>query len=262
MAENKTEQTSENEASAQTEASMKEGSDKAAAPKSAGKQTVTLATGRGGVLGVKAGMTQVYGENGELLAVTVIDLKSNVITQVKTAANDGYDAVQVGLVEKAAKKATRPEQGHAKKAGASGFHHYQEIRLPDGAKIDGLTAGNLLSAEFVKAGEMVDITAISKGKGFQGAMKRHNFGGLPASHGVSVSHRAPGSIGNRADPSKVFKNKKMAGHMGHEKITIQNVKVIRVDLDNQLMLVHGSVPGPRSGVVTIRKAVKSIGAQA
>lgn len=211
---------------------------------------------RGGVLGVKAGMTQVFTEDGSAQAVTVIDLRQTVITQVKTQEKNGYNAIQVGFLEKKAKAANKAEQGHAKAANASGFYHFQEFRLPADAKFDGLAVGSVLSAEFVKEGDLVDLTAISKGKGFQGGVKRFHMAGGHKTHGASLSHRSLGSIGNRADPAKCFKNKKMPGQMGNEQVTVQNVRVIKVDLENQLLLVHGSVPGPRSGIVTVRKAIK------
>lgn len=212
--------------------------------------------GRGGLLGIKAGMTQVFTEDGLAQAVTVIDLRGTVITQVKTKEKNGYNAIQVGFLEKKAKAAGKAEQGHAKAAGAAGFYHYQEFRLPEDAKWDGLAVGSVLSAEFVKPGDLVDLTAISKGKGFQGGVKRFHMAGGYKTHGASLSHRQLGSIGNRADPAKCFKNKKMAGQMGNEQTTVQNVRVVRVDLENQLLLVHGSVPGPRTGIVTVRRAVK------
>jgi large subunit ribosomal protein L3 len=177
---------------------------------------------------------------------------------VKTKDKNGYQAIQVGILEKKAKSATKPEQGHAKASGKSGFYHYQEFRLEEGAKLDGFTAGKILSADFIKAGDLVDLTSMSKGKGFQGGMKRYHMAGGHKTHGASVSHRQLGSIGNRADPAKCFKNKKMAGRMGHEQTTVQNVRVIRVDMDNQLLLVHGSVPGPKSSIVTVRRAVKPL----
>lgn len=211
---------------------------------------------RGGVLGVKAGMTQVFTEDGSAQAVTVIDLRQTVITQVKTQEKNGYNAIQVGFLEKKAKAANKAEQGHAKAANASGFYHFQEFRLPADAKFDGLAVGSVLSAEFVKEGDLVDLTAISKGKGFQGGVKRYHMAGGHKTHGASLSHRSLGSIGNRADPAKCFKNKKMPGQMGNEQVTVQNVRVIKVDLENQLLLVHGSVPGPRSGIITVRKAIK------
>jgi large subunit ribosomal protein L3 len=204
-------------------------------------------------------MTQVYTEAGDSVAVTVIDLKPAVITQVKTKEKNGYQAVQVGFVEKKAKAASKPEQGQNKAAGAPGFYHYQEFRFEDKEKMDGLTVGKVLSPEFVKAGDLVDLTSMSKGKGFQGGMKRFHMAGGHKTHGASICHRSLGSIGQRADPGRVWKNRKMGGHMGHLRTTIQNVRVVKVDMENQLILVHGSVPGPRSGVVTVRRAIKSLG---
>lgn len=229
---------------------------------SAGKvsrELVALTQGLGGIVGIKAGMTQIYTESGEAVAVTVIDLKPAVITQVKNNDRDGYQGVQVGILNKKAKSATKPEQGHAKAVGAAGFYHYQEFRLPKDSSLDGLVVGKVLSPEFVKPGDCVDLTSVSKGKGFQGGMKRYHMAGGYKSHGASVCHRSIGSIGNRADPGKCFKNKKMAGQMGNKQVTIQNVKVVRIDVENQLLLVHGSVPGPRSGIVTIRRTVKNAG---
>lgn len=234
-----------------------QGSGTAAPTGTTQRESVALTQGLGGVLGIKAGMTQVYTENGDSVAVTVIDLKPTVITQVRSKATDGYQAIQVGFLEKKAKAASKPEQGHAKKVGSAGFYHYQEFRLPSDAKMDGLTAGKVLSADFVKPGDLVDLSAISKGKGFQGGMKRYHMAGGFKTHGASLSHRQLGSIGNRADPGKCWKNKKMAGHMGNERVTVQNVRVVRVDLENQLLLVHGSVPGPKSGIVTIKRAIKN-----
>ncbi|MDR3606566.1 MAG: 50S ribosomal protein L3 [Oligoflexia bacterium] len=223
------------------------------------REHVALTQGLGGILGVKAGMTQVYTEAGDSVAVTVIDLKPAIITQVKTMEKDGYQAVQIGFMPKKAKSATKAEQGHAKAVGEAGFYRSQEFRLAPTDKLDGLTAGKILSAEFLKPGDFVDLTAVSKGKGFQGGMKRHHFHGGNKTHGASVNHRSLGSIGNRADPGRVFKNKKMAGQMGNIRKTVQNVRVVRVDMENQLLLVHGSVPGPRSGLVTVRRAVKKFG---
>lgn len=221
------------------------------------REAVSLKQGLGGILGVKAGMTQVYDDKGDLLAVTVIDLPGAVVTQVKTLATDGYNAIQVGLLPKKSKASTKAEQGHAKKAGATGFYHYEEFRLPANAKMDGLSVGQVLSPEFVTVGESVDVSARSKGKGFQGGMKRFHMAGGFKSHGASVCHRSLGSIGNRADPGKTFKNKKMPGQMGHANVTVQNIQVVRVDAENGVLLVHGSVPGPKSGIVTLRRAVKA-----
>ena len=219
---------------------------------------VALTQGRGGIIGVKAGMTQVYAENGDSVAVTVIDLRPAIITQIKTKAANGYVGVQVGMLNKKAKSAIKPEIGHVKKSGGQAFYHYEEIRLPDNANLDGVEVGKTLSADFLKPGDLVDLTSTSKGKGVQGGMKRFHMAGGFKTHGNSLSHRSLGSIGNRADPGKCFKNKKMPGHMGHEQVTIQNVQVVRVDVANQLLLVHGSVPGSKSGIVTVRRAVKSM----
>lgn len=230
-----------------------------AATNTASRESVALTHGLGGIIGIKAGMTTVYSEAGDAIAVTVIDLKPAVITQVKGKAKDKYQAIQIGILEKKPKSATKPEQGHAKAVGSAGFYYYEEFRLADDASLDGLTVGKVLSPEFVKAGDMVDLTAISKGKGFQGGMKRFHMSGGYKSHGASLSHRSLGSIGNRADPGKCFKNKKMPGQMGNYKVTIQNVRVVQVDLENKLLLVHGSIPGPRSGIVTVRRTVKNAG---
>jgi large subunit ribosomal protein L3 len=218
--------------------------------------SATLSAGLGGVLGVKAGMTQVYGEDGRSLAVTVLEIKKNTVTQVKKADKHGYSAVQVGFLPKKESRVSSTEKGHFKKSGNPGYYHAQEFRFENDQAIENLSEGTDLTAEFIKAGDLIDVSAVSKGKGFQGVMKRYNYAGGYKSHGASISHRQIGSIGNRADPAKVFKGKKMAGHMGHKKVSIQNLKVVRVDLEKGIVLVHGSVPGPISGIVTIRKAVK------
>jgi len=235
---------------------MTETTQETSAQSSAGAK-VALTDGRGGIFGVKAGMTQVFGEDGGNFAVTVIDLSPNIITQVKTMAKEGYNAVQVGVLEKKARLVNKAETGHFKKAGQTGFYYVKEFRLSEKAKMDGFTSGAELSPEFIKEGDLVDLTSISKGKGFQGGMKRFHMSGSFKTHGASVNHRSIGSIGNRADPGKTFKNKKMPGQMGNVKTTVQNVKVIKVDMENGLLLVHGSVPGPRSGIVTVRRAVKA-----
>jgi large subunit ribosomal protein L3 len=219
-------------------------------------QSVAFSLGRGGILGVKAGMTQVYTPEGDSLAVTVIDLKPTVITQVKTKEKNGYQGIQVGFLEKKAKSANKAEQGHAKAVGKAGFYHYQEFRIADSDKLDGLTVGSVLNPEFLKEGDLVDLTSVSKGKGFQGGVKRFHMHGGNKTHGASLSHRSLGSIGNRADPGKCFKNKKMPGQMGNIQVTVQNVRVVRVDTENQLLLVNGSVPGPKTGIVTVQRAIK------
>lgn len=220
-------------------------------------KTTSLKSGRGGIVGIKAGMTQVYNADGRAVAVTVVELKPNVITQLKKKEKEGYSAIQIGILPKKESRLNSAEKGHFKKSGVVGFYHTQEIRATDDKALEGMTEGQTLTAEFLKDGDLVDVQAVSKGKGFQGVMKRYNYAGGFKSHGASVSHRQIGSIGNRADPGKVFKGKQMPGHMGHEKVSIQNIKVVKVDLDKGVILLHGSVPGPKSGIVTIRKAVKA-----
>jgi large subunit ribosomal protein L3 len=222
----------------------------------ANAKTATLSSGLGGILGVKAGMTQVYSEDGRALAVTVVEIKTNTVTQVKKADKHGYSAVQVGFLPKKESRVNSAEKGHFKKSGTPGFYHAQEFRFANDSAIDSLTEGQTLTSEFIKAGDLVDVSAVSKGKGFQGTMKKYNYSGSFKTHGASVNHRSLGSIGMRADPGKVFKGKKMPGHMGHKKVSIQNLTVVRVDLEKGIVLVHGSIPGPISGIVTIRKAVK------
>lgn len=223
----------------------------------ASSNTATLSAERGGIVGVKAGMTQIYAADGASLAVTVVEVKPNYVTQVKKSEKHGYSAVQVGILPKKESRGNKAESGHFKKAGLPGVYHSQEFRFKDDTAIASLTEGQVLSAAFLKEGDLVDVSAVSKGKGFQGTMKKYNYSGSFKTHGASVNHRSLGSIGMRADPGKVFKGKKMPGHMGHVKVSIQNVKVVKVDVERGLVLLHGSVPGPKSGIVTIRKAVKA-----
>lgn len=208
------------------------------------------------IYGEKAGMTRVYGEDGKSIPVTVISLKENtVVTQVKNAAKEGYECVQLGFKVKKAQRVNKAEKGHFSKAGAPGFYHVEEFRL---AKADpNLVAGAVVSADFLTPGLVIDVQGTTKGKGFQGTMKRWNFGGQPATHGHSVSHRSPGSIGNRADPGRVFPGKKMATHMGMDTQTTQNLKVVSYDADEKLLLVEGAVPGAKNWVVRITKAKKT-----
>lgn len=217
---------------------------------------VTLSAGLGGILGVKAGMTQVYGEDGSSLAVTVVEIKRNTVTQVKKSEKHGYSAVQIGFLPKKASRVNKAETGHYKKSGVPGFYHAQEFRFENDSAVEALSEGQAITAEFIKAGDLVDVSAVSKGKGFQGTMKKYHYHGGNKTHGASVNHRSIGSIGMRADPGKVFKGKPMPSHMGHINVSIQNLKVVRVDLEKGIVLIHGSVPGPRSGIVTIRRAVK------
>lgn len=249
---------SENQSPESTSGTPAEGSQDASTSGSATPKSVKLDSGRGGLFGVKAGMTQVYDADGALSAVTVIDLRPNVITQVKTAAKEGYNAVQVGILEKKAKNLNKPDLGHFKKSTSEGgFYYTKEFRLHETMKMDGIAAGATLDPSFVKEGDLVDLIAVSKGKGFQGGVKRFHMAGSAASHGNSITTRSLGSIGNRADPAKCFKNKKMPGQMGNVQVTVQNVRVVKVDVENGILLVNGSVPGPKSGVVAIRKAIKN-----
>lgn len=217
---------------------------------------VVLKGARAAILGVKSGMTQIYDQAGDLIPVTVIDLQSNIITQVKTLVRDKYTAVQIGMQPKKLQRTTKAEKGHFKKVGVPGFYRVEEIRVDS---VDGLVEGKLLLPDFVKEGDLIDVTAISKGKGYQGGMKRYNMAGGFKSHGASLSHRSLGSIGNRADPAKCFKNKKMPGQMGREQVTMQNLRVITIDRENSLMLVKGSVPGPKNGIVRVSRAIKAQG---
>ena len=219
----------------------------------------TLTAGLGGIIGVKAGMTQVYADDGRSLAVTVVEVKPNYVTQVKKSDKHGYSAVQIGFLPKKESRVNKAETGHYKKSGQAGFYHSQEFRFDNDTAIEALSEGQILGFDFIKAGDLVDVSAVSKGKGFQGTMKKYNYSGSYKTHGASVNHRSIGSIGMRADPGKVFKGKPMPGHMGHVKVSVLNVKVVKVDAVSGIILLHGSVPGPKSGIVTVRKAVKAQG---
>jgi large subunit ribosomal protein L3 len=202
------------------------------------------------MVGRKLGMTQVFDDNGVALPVTVIECGPNVVTQIRTDEKDGYEAVQLGFG--ISKRLNRPEQGHRK---ASGYMS-DVLREVTATTLDGVEVGQQIKADLFAAGELVDVTANSKGRGFQGGMKRHGFSGGPKTHGQSDRWRAPGSIGSSATPGRVYKGIKMAGHMGNSRVTVQNLEVVRVDTDRNLVLIKGSVPGPNKGLVTIRKAIK------
>ena len=205
------------------------------------------------ILATKVGMTQIFNEDGVLTPVTVLQAGPCVVTQVKTAENDGYDAVQVGYVDKREKLVTKPVKGHFDKAGVSYKRYVRELKLDDAESYE---VKQEIKADMFAAGDKVDATAISKGKGFQGAIKRHGQSRGPMAHG-SKYHRHAGSNGACSDPSKVFKGKRMAGHMGAKQITVQNLEVIRVDAENNLILVKGAVPGPKKALVTVKSTVKS-----
>lgn len=207
------------------------------------------------IYGVKTGMTRIYDEDGRSVAVTVVSLEEDtVVTQVKTTEKEGYNGVQLGFRAKKAQRVNKATKGHFQKAGAPGFYHVEEFRLP---KADAaLSVGATINVDFLKPGAAIDVQGTTKGKGFQGTMKVWNFGGQPASHGHSVSHRSPGSIGNRADPGRVFPGKKMAKHMGHVIQTSQNLKVVSYDAESKLLLIEGAIPGAKSWTVRITKAIK------
>ena len=206
-----------------------------------------------GLLGTKLGMTQVWDENNRVVPVTVIAASTNVVTQVRLPESDGYNAVQIGFGEIDGRKVSKPKAGHFEKAGVTPRRHLVEIRTADAATY---SVGQELSPELFAAGEEVDVTATSKGKGFAGTMKRHGFSGVGASHGAHRNHRKPGSIGACATPGRVFKGVRMAGRMGHETQTTLSLTVHKVDLERGLLLIKGAIPGPKGGLVLVRTAVK------
>ncbi len=209
-----------------------------------------------GVIGRKAGMTRIFTEDGQALPVTVIEVDPNRITQLKTLENDGYRAVQVTVGNRRSSRVSKSEAGHYAKAGVEAGRGSWEFRLADGEGED-LTAGGEITAAIFQDGQAVDATGQSKGKGFQGGVKRWNFAMQDATHGNSLSHRAPGSIGQCQTPGKVFKGKKMAGQMGNAQVTVQNLTIVRVDAERNLLLVSGAVPGATGGNVVIKPAVKA-----
>ena len=206
------------------------------------------------ILATKVGMTQIFNETGVLVPVTVLQAGPCVVTQVKTVANDGYDAVQVGFVDKREKLVSRPEKGHFDKAGVSYKRYVRELKLDNAAEYEVKAE---IKADIFKEGDKVDATAVSKGKGFQGAIKRYGQHRGPMAHG-SKFHRHQGSNGSATTPGRVFKGKGMPGHMGHKRVTVQNLEVIRVDAENNVILVKGAVPGPKKCLVTLKETVKTI----
>lgn len=207
-----------------------------------------------GLLGTKLGMTQVWDENGNVVPVTVIEVAPNVVTQIRTPEVDGYSAVQIAAGEIDPRKVNQPSAGHFEKAGVTPRRHLTEVRTADAADY---TLGQELTAEAIfEAGQKIDVVGTSKGKGFAGTMKRHNFKGVSASHGAHRNHRKPGSIGGAATPGRVFKGQKMAGRMGGDRVTVQNLSVQAIDAEKGLILVKGAVPGARGRLVFVRNAVK------
>lgn len=205
-----------------------------------------------GILGRKIGMTQVFTAEGVMVPVTVVEAGPMVVTQLKTTENDGYQAVQVGFGEAKEKSLNKPQKGHFAKAGVGLKKFVREFRTDDVANF---SLAQEINVTLFEAGEKIDVTGTSKGKGFQGPIKRHNQSRGPMSHG-SRYHRGPGSMGAASDPSRVFKGKKLAGHMGAETVTIQNLEVVRVDAEKNLILIKGAIPGPKKGLVVVKKAIK------
>ncbi|WP_018176985.1 50S ribosomal protein L3 [Thioalkalivibrio sp. AKL8] len=211
-----------------------------------------------GLIGRKLGMSRVFTDDGVSVPVTVLQVDNNRVVQIKRTEGDGYNAVQVTAGSRKPSRVSKPEAGHYAAASVEPGRGLWEFRV-DETDLEGLAAGDAITVDRFEEGQIVDVTAQSKGKGVQGAVKRHNFRTQDATHGNSLAHRAPGSIGQNQSPGRVFKGKKMAGHMGAERKTIQNLKVVRVDADRSLVLVQGAVPGAPSTDVMIRPAVKAKG---
>ena len=205
-----------------------------------------------GILGKKLGMTQIFTAEGIVVPVTVVEATPNVVTQIKTVEKDGYSAIQVGFEDAKEKSLNKPQKGHLAAANVL-KKHLKEFRVDS---VEEFTVGQEIKADLFAAGEIIDVTGISKGKGFQGPIQRHGQSRGPESHG-SRYHRRPGSMGACSFPGRVFKNKKLAGHMGSVKVTVQNLEVVRVDADKNLILVKGAIPGAKGSVVTLKEAVKS-----
>ncbi|UOG93972.1 MAG: 50S ribosomal protein L3 [Candidatus Thiothrix sulfatifontis] len=207
-----------------------------------------------GLLGRKVGMTRIYGEDGGSTPVTVLEIAANRVSQVKTVETDGYNAIQLSTGEKKSSRVSKSEAGHFAKASVPAGTNVRESRIDDAS---GYELGAELAVSMFEAGQMVDVTGVSKGKGFAGVLKRHHFAGQDRTHGNSLSHRVPGSIGQNQTPGRVFPGKKMAGHMGAVQRTAQNLQVVRVDAERNLLLVKGAVPGATNGDVVVKLSVKA-----
>ena len=207
-----------------------------------------------GLIGKKIGMTQIFDEKGNVIPVTVIECGPCVVAQKKTAENDGYDAIQLGFMDAKAKHMTKAEQGHFEKNGLQLKKHLKEFRYEDCSKYN---VGDVITVDTFAAGEKVDITGMTKGHGYTGVVKRWNCHKLRMTHGVGPVHRQPGSMGANSSPSRIFKNKKMAGQYGNEQVTVQNLKVVKIDSENNLIAVKGAVPGAKNGIVFVRNSVKA-----
>ncbi|MBR6558003.1 MAG: 50S ribosomal protein L3 [Clostridia bacterium] len=206
-----------------------------------------------GIIGKKIGMTQIFDEAGNVIPVTVVEAGPCVVAQKKTVESDGYDAVQLGFMDTKEKNISKAENGHFKKAGITAKRHLKEFRLED---ITGVNVGDIISVETFAAGEKVDVTGMSKGHGYTGAVKRWNNHKLQATHGVGPIHRQSGSMGV-IDPARIFKNKKMAGQYGNEQVTVLNLDVVKIDAEKNIIAIKGAIPGARGGIVFIRDSVKA-----
>lgn len=207
-----------------------------------------------GLIGKKIGMTQIFDEAGNVIPVTVVEAGPCTVTQIKTVENDGYQAVQVGFGDVKVSRVNKPMKGHFDKVDVAPKKTLKEFRLEN---IDGIEVGNILKADTFEVGEIVDVKGTSKGHGTAGAIKRWNFSRLRMTHGTGPNHRHAGSLGACSSPSRVFKGKKMAGHYGHETVTVQNLKIAKVDAENNLIAIKGAIPGPKGGIVVIADAVKA-----
>ena len=207
-----------------------------------------------GLIGKKIGMTQIFDEAGNVIPVTVVEAGPCTVTQIKTVENDGYQAVQVSFGDVKVSRVNKPMKGHFDKADVAPKKTLKEFRLDS---IDGIEVGNILKADTFEVGEIVDVKGTSKGHGTAGAIKRWNFSRLRMTHGTGPNHRHAGSLGACSSPSRVFKGKKMAGHYGHETVTVQNLKIAKVDAENNLIAIKGAIPGPKGGIVVIADAVKA-----
>ena len=207
-----------------------------------------------GIIGKKIGMTQIFDEKGNVVPVTVIEAGPCVVAQKKTVATDGYDAVQLGFMDTTEKRVSKAEAGHFKKNGLAVKRHLKEFRLDD---ISGLNVGDTVAADIFAAGEKVDITGMTKGHGYTGVVKRWGHHILRMTHGTGPVHRQPGSMGANSTPSRIYKNKKMAGQYGNEQVTVQNLKVVKIDSENNLIAVKGAIPGAKDGIVFVRDSVKA-----
>lgn len=209
-----------------------------------------------GLVGTKVGMTRVFNDDGVSTPVTVVEVTPNRVTQIKESMADGYNAIQVTFGAKHSGRINKPAAGHFAKAGVEAGVGLWEFRLEDAAEAEGLELGSEITVEKFAEITKVDVTGTTKGKGFQGGVKRHNFKMQDATHGNSISHRAPGSIGQNQTPGRVFKGKKMAGHMGDVKQTTQNLELVKVDVENSLLMIKGALPGAKGSTVIVRKAIK------